>query len=255
MKNFNGKSMKTKMEVANAVSSASTRFDQEKKKLSAINQLRSKTPKKYTEKAFDTKNRMKIIKDENYDELYDETVPVEFTLLDILRMLGGLVLLYSIISKLYSGYWFMKLPLGGPKGMEPKANSLPPTVPNYWLNAYNKDITEFPIEFTWDELSKFYGGNVDRNEKDESKRILLSVKGHIFDVTKSKNFYGSWGTYKKFTGTDCSRSFSYPMWDISSLSKQCSHKIDDLDGTQMGRVDSWLEFFQSKYPEVGYINL
>ncbi len=43
---------------------------------------------------------------------------------------------------------------------------------------------------------------------DESKPILLSVLGKVFDVTKGKRFYAKGGSYAFFAGRDASRAYT-----------------------------------------------
>lgn len=175
--------------------------------------------------------------DESIYSAEDEVeTPIKFSALDILRILGGLVLLYSVCCKLLSGKWFY---------FGSRSTSVIPddllSIPEYWLQR-----KATPIAFTFDELSKYNG-------ESDSERILLSIKGHIFDVTRGSRFYGKWGAYKKFTGTDCSKLFSYPQWDMSVLGKKCSSDLSDCTATELARVNSWLQFFRKKYPEIGYL--
>ena len=44
--------------------------------------------------------------------------------------------------------------------------------------------------------------------KREDGRVLMAVLGKIFDVTKSKNFYGPGGPYSSFAGKDASRGLA-----------------------------------------------
>lgn len=174
----------------------------------------------------------------DFDE-NDENPPIKFTLLDILRMLAGLILLYGICSRILSGKW---INFGFSKSASLSPYN-PPSIPEYWSlqgGKYNS------IPFSVKELSQY-------SAESGSERILLSVKGHVFDVTEGSRYYGKWGAYKKFTGNDCSRQFTRPQWDVSVLGKECSSDLSDSTPTEIARVDSWLQFFRKKYPEIGYV--
>lgn len=162
----------------------------------------------------------------------DDSIEITFTWLDYLRMLFGLVILFSVICKLSTGHW---VPYHSSKII------VDLSVPKYW-----ESHGELPIPFHLDDLAEYSGIS-------ENERILLSVKGHVFDVTTGSSFYGKWGAYKKFTGTDCSNIFGYPQWDLSALTRDCSPDLSGLADEQLERVDAWLEFFQKKYPEIGYV--
>lgn len=168
----------------------------------------------------------------------DDVVDVKFSVLDLLRIFAGLIMAYCCICRFFIGSWYWQ-PFRRHAYTEPRS---PLEIPSYWFEKHNN----LPIPFSADDLSN-YGSN------SESHRILLSVKGHVFDVTSGSRFYGEWGPYKKFTGRDCSRLFAYPKWDISVLSRDCSHDLSSLTPTELERVDSWLQFFRAKYPEIGYV--
>lgn len=169
----------------------------------------------------------------------DDEIPTKFTVLDVLRILGGLLILYCVCCKLWTGNWYSM----GSKTSTSSSNERTLEIPQYWLHVKQD---QGPFAFSLEELSQFSG---DKNPE----RILLSVKGHVFDVTSGSRFYGKWGAYRKFTGTDCSKLFSYPQWDMSALGKQCSSDLSESTPTELARVDSWLRFFQKKYPEIGYV--
>lgn len=176
---------------------------------------------------------LKII-DDSDDE--DGDVDTTFTILDMIRMLAGLILTWCVLSRSFTDSWFY---IPGQNSVE-KVNKEPPAIPTYWSNQ------DLPLEFTLDQLSEFTG-------QGESGRILLSVKGHVFDVTEGESFYGKWGAYRKFAGTDCSNLLGYSMWDVSALGKKCNHDLSDISEQEMTRVDSWLKYFMQKYPEIGYL--
>lgn len=161
----------------------------------------------------------------------EEDDKVRFTLIDVLRMLLGLILLASILSKLCLGTWAPKFK------SKVVARSLKPS--SYW------DDFKLPLHFSSDELGRYTGDTTDTP-------ILLAVEEHVFDVSSGSSFYGPWGPYKKFTGKDCSRLFSCGMWDLQGLNQPCSSSLEGLNDKRLFRVHSWLDFFKKKYPLIGY---
>ncbi|AQZ15647.1 (ZYRO0B14542g) [Zygosaccharomyces parabailii] len=180
-------------------------------------------------------NKVKIVYDS--DEDTSEDVSTTFTICDILRMIAGLGLIWCAISKFFAGRW-LYTPFHSSAG---NTFGEVPQVPSHWAGQ------ELPLPFTLNQLSKYTG------KGDGPLPILLSVKGHVFDVTKGESFYGKWGAYRKFAGTDCSNLLGYSMWDMSALGKKCSHDLTGLNDKEMERVDSWYKYFFKKYPEIGYL--
>ncbi|CAR26639.1 hypothetical protein ZYGR_0H04570 [Zygosaccharomyces rouxii] len=178
---------------------------------------------------------LRIIYDSD-DEDGGEDIGTTFTTLDIIRMLAGLIIAWCVVSRSFTNHWFY---IPGQNSVK-KASKVSPEIPTYWSTQ------ELPVSFTLEQLSQYTG-------QGESGRILLSVKGHVFDVTEGESFYGKWGAYRKFAGTDCSNLFGYHMWDVSALGRKCNHDLSGLSEQEMSRVNSWLEYFKGKYPEVGYL--
>ncbi|GAV52625.1 hypothetical protein ZYGR_0AG06160 [Zygosaccharomyces rouxii] len=178
---------------------------------------------------------LKIIYDSD-DEDGGEHIGTTFTFLDIIRMLAGLILAWCVVSRSFTDRWFY---IPGQNSVR-KTSISPPEVPAFWSNQ------DLPVAFTLDQLSQYKG-------QGESGRILLSVKGQVFDVTEGESFYGKWGAYRKFAGTDCSNLFGYSMWDVSALGRKCNHDLSDVSEQEMARVNSWLEYFTRKYPKIGYL--
>lgn len=171
------------------------------------------------------------------DDDDNDYIHPKFSIVDIFRILTGIIMAYCCVCRVFTGKWYalpIKLSYREPVDLS--------QVPQFWIDKYGKT----PVPFSFEELSKYSGLK-------EPSRILLSIKGHVFDVTKGSKFYGKWGPYKKFTGTDCTRLFSFPKWDISVLSKQCSHDTSNITSIEQARIDSWHGFFKKKYPEIGYV--
>ena len=69
-------------------------------------------------------------------------------------------------------------------------------------------ISDEPIVFTHYtpvELSEFDGR--------KNKRILMGIRGRVYDVTLGGNFYGPGGPYENFAGRDASRGLSKGSFD------------------------------------------
>ncbi|CCE61837.1 hypothetical protein TPHA_0B01630 [Tetrapisispora phaffii CBS 4417] len=177
------------------------------------------------------------ISDKKTDEIISRTdeVEIKFRPSDYLRMLIGIILFTSIISKLSTGR-FIVYPLSNGT----TKNNL--EISSFWYDNYQN----VPIAFSESDLKQYSGDSV-------SERIVLSIKGNVFDVTRGARFYGKWGPYKKFSGKDCSNVFGYNSWDLSSLSKECNSNISELSTVELERIDSWLSFFKRKYPYIGYV--
>lgn len=100
------------------------------------------------------------------------------------------------------------------------------------------------IYLTAEELREYDGSDL-------KKPIYLAIKGHIYDVTNGKRFYGKGGSYSFFSGRDASRAYvtgcfheDFLTSDIRGLNK------DELDG-----IDQWKNFYDrsKKYFLVGYV--
>jgi len=84
--------------------------------------------------------------------------------------------------------------------------------------------------------------------KREDGRVLMAVLGKIFDVTKSKNFYGPGGPYSSFAGKDASRGLA--TFNVN-LACEGYDDLSDLQKSELDQVREWSEQFTEKYPIVG----
>jgi predicted heme/steroid binding protein len=75
-------------------------------------------------------------------------------------------------------------------------------------NAQPSVISDEPLVFTYydpHELSAFDGK--------KNKRILMGIRGRVYDVTAGAHFYGPGGPYGNFAGRDASRGLSKGSFD------------------------------------------
>ncbi|EJD43955.1 cytochrome b5 [Auricularia subglabra TFB-10046 SS5] len=80
-------------------------------------------------------------------------------------------------------------------------------------------------------------------------RILLAIKGMVFDVTAGGSFYGPGGAYGNFSGRDASRGMAKQSFDDEMLTPidRPLDKLEDLTPSEIENMNGWLEFFQGKY--------
>jgi len=77
-------------------------------------------------------------------------------------------------------------------------------------------ILEEPIVFacyTPTELAEFDGRR--------NKRILMGIRGRVYDVTSGATFYGPGGPYGNFAGRDASRGLSKGSFDEGDVDINC----------------------------------
>ncbi len=92
------------------------------------------------------------------------------------------------------------------------------------------------------------------DDTDPDLPIFIAIKGHIFDVTQGRSFYGANGGYHFFAGRDGTRSFSTGCFDVKKpLCTENAHIYDDLNENQIGSINDWESFYRdsSKYHYVG----
>lgn len=77
-------------------------------------------------------------------------------------------------------------------------------------------ILEEPIVFAYytpTELAEFDGR--------KNKRILMGIRGRVYDVTSGSAFYGPGGPYGNFAGRDASRGLSKGSFDEGDVDVNC----------------------------------
>jgi predicted heme/steroid binding protein len=96
--------------------------------------------------------------------------------------------------------------------------------------------------YTATELLEFGDG-------EDGRPLLLSVFGHVYDVSSGARFYGPGAAYSGFAGKDVTYSLSTGCRTDECLTKS----PDDLTEKQIVEGKRWLSFFHlhDKYPLVG----
>ncbi|KAK9665522.1 hypothetical protein RND81_14G117700 [Saponaria officinalis] len=97
-------------------------------------------------------------------------------------------------------------------------------------------------EITEDELKQFDGS-------DNTKPLLMAIKGQIYDVSQSRMFYGPGGPYALFAGKDASRALA----KMSFEDKDLTGDISGLGPFELEALQDWEYKFMSKYVTVGTI--
>ena len=97
-------------------------------------------------------------------------------------------------------------------------------------------------DYTLEELAGYDG-------RDPSRPLLLAARGRIFDVTRSRGFYGPGGPYEVFAGKDCSRALA----KLSTDPADCVADVSGLSGSELEKLDDWIETFSAKYDEIGKV--
>lgn len=90
------------------------------------------------------------------------------------------------------------------------------------------------------ELSKFDGKT--------SEKVYLAFLGIVYDVSMNKQHYGRGGDYNVFAGRDASRAFV-----TGNFTHDLTDKLDDLDDTLLGQINTWISFYRTSYPNLGRV--
>ncbi|RKP31988.1 cytochrome b5 [Metschnikowia bicuspidata] len=157
------------------------------------------------------------------------SVRIRFNIIDVLRVLGGLLLLNALLSWHltftatwgYSGKWIR---------------------PHYLKHVVFGRVRHFTLE----ELRQYDGS-------DPSRPILLAINGSVYDVTASPGIYGPQGPYHFFSGRDAARAF------VTGCFQKQDEFTYDLRGLnpQEVKVDirGWQRYFANsgKYFYVGTV--
>lgn len=97
-------------------------------------------------------------------------------------------------------------------------------------------------DVTLEEL-KAYDGS------DPKKPLLMAIKGHIYDVSRSRMFYGPGGPYALFAGRDASRALALMSFDSNDL----TGNLEGLSSSELEVLQDWEYKFMEKYVNVGQL--
>ncbi|XAR69541.1 hypothetical protein NMG60_11001171 [Bertholletia excelsa] len=84
---------------------------------------------------------------------------------------------------------------------------------------------------------------------DPDKPLLMAIKGQIYDVSRSRMFYGPGGPYALFAGRDASRALALMSFDPQDL----TGNIEGLNDSELEVLQDWEYKFMEKYVKVGQI--
>ncbi|GMY19991.1 membrane steroid-binding protein 2-like [Fagus crenata] len=87
------------------------------------------------------------------------------------------------------------------------------------------------------------------NGSDPNKPILMAIRGQIYDVSSSRNFYGPGGPYAMFAGREASRALAL----LSFKPQDINGNLEGLDEPELGILQDWEDKFVEKYVKVGQL--
>lgn len=107
----------------------------------------------------------------------------------------------------------------------------------------NNDTSSTGLGLMSEEELQTYDGS------DPNKPLLMAIKGHVYDVSPSRLFYGPGGPYALFAGRDASRALALMSFDPNDL----TGNIEGLEPSELEVLQDWEYKFQEKYAKVGQI--
>lgn len=172
------------------------------------------------------RERPTLIRDEPTRFEYEK----DFAILDVAKMLLGLIALNFILS-----YFVTGTPLWG---SETKLTNL-----QYLKHVAQNPFTHDSRVFTDKELSLYDGSHGDQ--------IYVAVNGSVFDVSSNPRSYGPLGGYHFFAGRDAARAFV-----TGCFKSDLTYDLRGLDAEYArGVIEGWQRFFANshKYWKVGTV--
>ncbi|KAF8476144.1 cytochrome b5-like heme/steroid binding domain-containing protein [Kalaharituber pfeilii] len=149
-----------------------------------------------------------------------------FSILDILRMFGGVVLLSTALS------YFVTDGESLTWGLRP-----------HWARwDVVKSYFKQPLLLTDAQLAKYDG-------TDPALPIYVALNGSVFDVSANRETYGPGGSYHVFAGVDAARGFvtgcfkEDRTWDLRGVEDMYFELDDELDLFEAGKWAELVEKF------------
>ncbi|CAI0401568.1 unnamed protein product [Linum tenue] len=87
------------------------------------------------------------------------------------------------------------------------------------------------------------------NGSDPSKPLLMAIQGQIYDVSRSRMFYGPGGPYGIFAGREAARALALLSFDPRDLTAD----LEGLGASELEVLQDWEDKFVEKYAKVGQI--
>jgi membrane-associated progesterone receptor component len=120
---------------------------------------------------------------------------------------------------------------------------------NETIVATESKEEEEPIvlrDFTLEQLREFDGT--------DGKKIYISLKYDVYDVTKAGHMYGPDASYSCFAGREASCAMAKMSFEEVDLS---NHKHDDLTPFEKSTLNDWIDKFKyyKSYPVVGRVSI
>lgn len=82
---------------------------------------------------------------------------------------------------------------------------------------------------------------------DPALPLLIGIRGHVYDVTVGRSFYGPGGPYGMFAGKDCTRALAKVAFDEELFTGD----IEGLELHELDKLEEWIEMFEGKYHRIG----
>lgn len=144
------------------------------------------------------------------------------------------VAFFTILSLMYGIYHMVCGMFVSPEAAAARRSVLPePQIPQEPV-----EIGEVTIE----ELRAYDGSDI-------KKPLLMAIKGNIYDVSKSRMFYGPGGPYALFAGRESSRALALMSFDHNDL----NGNLEGLSTPELEVLQDWEEKFMEKYVKVGQL--
>ncbi|XP_017036585.1 membrane-associated progesterone receptor component 1 [Drosophila kikkawai] len=105
-----------------------------------------------------------------------------------------------------------------------------------------EELSPLRSDFTVAELREYNGTR-------EDGRILVAINFSIYDVSRSKHYYGRNGVYPNYAGRDISRNLI--NFSVETNESEEFDDFSDLSISQMSTLREWDQQFREKYPLVG----